>query len=294
MPLNLSLLLCFLLCCITQYGRAQQQGSSVKDTVYQSRTLDFTRANGGYQRPFYLQDFGNDRKFSGEHTINTSIAKRMNTEGGALRVKLLANEIGDAGGMWSYTLIGRSTTTKVLQYDVKFGYVSSPFDWAMGGKIPGLGGGKNYSGCVSTEAGDGWTSRLMWRTEDNGKAYLMPYLYYADKQTRCGDDFGAKYFGKDGKGLRSGIWYRVRMEITMNTNADYNGSLKIIIQDNVGNDKWTQPSILIDKQNIRYATKPEGLEIDQLMTGVYRGGSNVKWASATDGYIFFDNLSWSN
>ncbi len=286
MKLSLKLLLSLFLLNAALKSQAQ--------AVYDSRSIDFTRsttAGSGYTKSFYLDDFGNDLTHNGVTTISTSEASRMNTESNTWRIKLLANKIGDDGGMWSSTAIGKSITTKVLQYDVKFGYTSNPFDWGIGGKIPGLGGGKNYTGCVSTKAGDGWTSRVMWRTATDGKAYLMPYVYYVDKPSTCGDDFGNKYFGNDGSGLVGGRWYRIKMKIALNTGTSYNGQLEITIQDNI-NGTWTEAKTLINKQNIRYAITVDGLEIDQLLTGVYRGGSTTDWASPTDGYIFLDNLSW--
>ncbi|KLT65636.1 polysaccharide lyase [Pedobacter sp. BMA] len=268
--------------------------AAAAETVYDTRTIDFTRTNGGYPLNYWITDFGNDNAAnSGSSSLNTSEISRLYTESNTLRVKLLANKIGDDGGMWSNATIGRSTTKKVLQYDVKFGYVTVPFEWGWGGKIPGLGGGATYTGCVITTDGNGWTSRVMWKTDDAGEAYLMPYVYYVDKPKTCGDDFGAKYYGGDGTGLKPGKWYRVRMEVTLNTAANTNGILKITISEN-NSGTWSTPQTLINKTNIRYATTTAGREIDELITGVYRGGSTTDWAASVDDYIFLDKIILTN
>ncbi len=264
-----------------------------RDTVYQSRTLDFTGNDQDYPVGSYINDFGNNKNNRNIATVNASEAGRMSISNNTLCVKLLANKIGDAGGMWADVTIGRSTTTKVLQYDVKFGNDSVPFEWSMGGKIPGLGGGQSYAGCSDASAGDGWTARVMWRSDNSGNAYFIPYIYYVDKPSRCGDDFGLKYYGSDSKGLKSNRWYRVRIEIVMNTGTAYNGQLKITIQENM-KGQWQKAVALIDKSGIRYATRPEGLETGQILVSIFRGGSTMQWAANTDGYIYFDNLSWSD
>lgn len=253
--------------------------------------ITFTRPNGPYSKTDYVGDFGNDFNQNGSSTMSSSYVPRMRIANNSWQVKLLKNQIGNAGGMWTYTAIPKNTRRKVLEYDVKFGDDTSTFQWSMGGKIPGLGGGKNYSGCVSTTAGDGWTSRIMWRTDTLNRAYLMPYVYYVDKPARCGDDFGKRYFSHDGAGLKNNQWYHIKMEITLNTGTSHNGALKIFVQELL-NGVWSEPEALIEKTDIRYATQSAGLEIDQVLTGVYRGGSTLAWAASTDGYIYFDNFTW--
>lgn len=260
---------------------------------FQSRTIEFSRPDGGYSVAYYLEDFGNDINHNGYASFTPTYASRAYTQDSTWVIKLLANQIGNAGGMWPYVSIGRSTSTKVLEYDVRFGDDTNVFEFGWGGKIPGLGGGKNYSGCNATTAGDGWTSRVMWRTDNLGKAYFIPYIYYVDKPSTCGDNFNQTYYGHDGSGLVSGKWYHVKMEVQMNTGEAYNGKLKITVleQEESG---WSDPQVLIEKHDIRFATKSEGLEIDQILTGVFRGGSTLDWSVPTDGYVYFDNFRWYN
>ena len=264
-----------------------------RSSAYQSRVINFSRPDGGYSVEDYRTDFGNDVNHNGYSSFTSAYASRAFIRDSTWMIKLLANQIGNAGGMWPYVSIGRSTTVKVLEYDVKFGDEKNVFEFGWGGKIPGLGGGKNYSGCNATTAGDGWTSRVMWRTDTDGKAYFIPYVYYVDKPSACGDNFGKTYYGHDGTGLVSGKWYRISMEIHMNNGELFDGKLKISINE-MEEHGWSMPQVLIEKNDIRFATKEAGLEVDQILTGVFRGGSTLDWAVETDGYIFFDNFSWHN
>jgi len=57
----------------------------------------------------------------------------------------------------------------MLSYEIAF---DSNFDWVKGGKLPGLRGGLNSTGCSGGNQADGlscFSSRLMWRTNGQGE-----------------------------------------------------------------------------------------------------------------------------
>ena len=64
-----------------------------------------------------------------------------------------------------------------LEYKVKFdeGFI---FDQKglIGGKLPGLMGGKSISGNANTDGENGWSARLMWGQQGRG----LGYIYYPD------------------------------------------------------------------------------------------------------------------
>ena len=254
-------------------------------------TIDFNRADTDYQKSHYVADFGNDQNQDGISSYFENYVLRTQNKNNTWQIKLLANKVGYEGGMWTYVSIPANTVKKTLEYDVKFGSKENPFEWGMGGKIPGLGGGANYSGCVSTKSGDGWTSRIMWRKDEFGKAYLMPYVYYVDKPEICGDNFDVKYYGAGGTGLESDVWYKIKMFVQLNTAINYDGVLKITVQEQRGN-QWGESKILLEKNNIRFATNTNGLEIDQVLTGIFRGGSTMDWSTYKDTYVYIDNIKW--
>jgi hypothetical protein len=58
-----------------------------------------------------------------------------------------------------------------LEYSVFF---PAGFDFVLGGKMPGLYGGKE--GCSGGDAAeDCWSSRMMWRKDGNGELYLVSF-----------------------------------------------------------------------------------------------------------------------
>ena len=73
----------------------------------------------------------------------------------------------DTGGAQLYTLWnttdGSSFNTMMVTYELAF---DAGFDWVKGGKLPGIRGGLNSTGCSGGNKADGrdcFSSRLMWR-----------------------------------------------------------------------------------------------------------------------------------
>ncbi len=119
----------------------------------------------------------------------------------------------DTGGAQFYSLWnttdGSSFKTMMLSYEIAF---DSNFDWVKGGKLPGLRGGLNSTGCSGGNQADGlscFSSRLMWRTSGQGEGlsnippsltFLIAVIVYAyiptssslcsQKSVHCNSDFG--------------------------------------------------------------------------------------------------------
>lgn len=84
----------------------------------------------------------------------------------------------DTGGTQFYTLWNSTDShgfiIMMLTYEVGF---DEDFDWVKGGKLPGLRGGLNSSGCSGGNKADGqdcFSSRLMWRKGGAGEGTLFP------------------------------------------------------------------------------------------------------------------------
>jgi hypothetical protein len=84
----------------------------------------------------------------------------------------------DTGGAQLYTLWnttdGSSFNTMMVTYEVAF---DKGFDWVKGGKLPGLRGGLNSSGCSGGNKSDGlecFSSRIMWRKDGLGEGTFLP------------------------------------------------------------------------------------------------------------------------
>lgn len=277
---------------------------SVYTPVYYSSrdTIRFTRTDDTYWLSNFRSDFGNDMDHNGLPTITDDEKSRMRTYGNTFRSTLLANALGSAGGQTSSAKLGASSQ-KILSYDVRFGDQFTGWSWSKGGKLFGLAGGKAYAGGQCTNAGDGWSARVVWHrysSANGGKAYLSPYVYYAGSpcpsgtSQAYGNEFDAAYFGYDNTGLKYNTWYRITLEVKMNTsNSAADGVLKMSVQDKLSTG-WTAPVIVIHKTNMKYATVNSGRTVDLLYTGIFRGGNDSSYESADIGHIYIDNVTWSN
>lgn len=70
--------------------------------------------------------------------------------------------------LWN-TTDGSAFLTMIASYEVAF---DADFDWVQGGKLPGLRGGLNSSGCSGGSQSDGqscFSTRVMWRTNGAGE-----------------------------------------------------------------------------------------------------------------------------
>ncbi len=64
--------------------------------------------------------------------------------------------------------------TMMVTYELAF---DSGFDWVKGGKLPGLRGGLNSTGCSGGNQADGlscFSTRLMWRRSGQGESQSTP------------------------------------------------------------------------------------------------------------------------
>jgi len=87
-----------------------------------------------------------------------------------LRVNFATGKIGpgEGGAGWRWP-IGTHEKTE-LSHTMRFSY---DFDFAEGGKRPGLcGGPENVSGGRPANGINGFSARLMWRTDGRGEAYV--------------------------------------------------------------------------------------------------------------------------
>lgn len=83
----------------------------------------------------------------------------------------------DTGGAQFYSLWnttdGSSFETMMVSYELAF---DSDFDWVKGGKLPGLRGGLNSTGCSGGNQADGlscFSTRLMWRKDGAGEGMYV-------------------------------------------------------------------------------------------------------------------------
>jgi hypothetical protein len=65
----------------------------------------------------------------------------------------------------------------MVSYELAF---DSNFDWVKGGKLPGLRGGLNSTGCSGGNQADGlscFSTRLMWRRDGEGEGMYVNHPF---------------------------------------------------------------------------------------------------------------------
>lgn len=125
----------------------------------------------------HIEDGATDLAFVDDPFPNSptpGLASSSNTTGPVLQVKYPSGSFsGNTGGAQLYSLWnttdGSVFQSMLLSYEVAF---DAGFDWVQGGKLPGLRGGLNETGCSGGNEATGldcFSTRLMWRTAGAGE-----------------------------------------------------------------------------------------------------------------------------
>jgi hypothetical protein len=207
--------------------------------------------------------------------------------GKALRVAypegLFGSGDNETGAQWKLDFGGGYEAVE-LEYRVKFG---NNFDFVRGGKLPGLIGGAGNVGGNVPDGTDGFSARMMWRTDGSSgstlssdKANIVQYVYHPDQAGSFGEDFR----WDDGPGgnwteFESGRWYHLRHQIVLNTPGQNDGQVMA----------WLDGQQVLDLDGIRFRDVAS-LQIDQMYFSTFFGGSSSDWATRKDEVVFFDDF----
>ena len=149
-----------------------------------------------------------------------------------LQVSYVKNKVGpeEGGAAWRMKL-GQSFDEIFIQYKVKF---PIGFNFVLGGKLPGIGGGSlPAGGKIADESG--FTARVMWRGEENGKkGRIVQYVYYIDKnpKNKWGQDMQWKNNERN-LYFEPGKWHTLKTRITMNTPDKKDGVIQSWLDGNL-------------------------------------------------------------
>jgi len=248
---------------------ATAKGNGKVSAIYNTRTINWNNyPNDTYTLSEAAVDFGN---VTGWDDTN------MYTSNGTARVKLLKNALSSAGGIVANVDISDGSEYE-LQFDVKF---HSQFDWSKGGKVGfGFRIGDGNTGCDRADDGNGGSARMMWYTSSNGEVRFKPYLYYKDMPDACGSGFNTAYPASGS--IQRETWYTIKIYVKSNTGSNTDGHVRFSVNG----------TTILD-QAIRWTTNDSKRLINTMAFSTFRGGSTTDWQSATDGLIYFDNLSWT-
>ncbi|MGL5860276.1 MAG: polysaccharide lyase, partial [Phycicoccus sp.] len=145
-------------------------------------TLDMVRSDFGEIAPRSVRGFDGD---------GTTWPARNTVGNGVLRANYPAGTAGGYNSGFIFDKFFPAADEATLEYRLRFESGSSgDFEWAAGGKLPGLGGttlGQSPTGCTKDENSieNGFSARLMWREGGD----LVAYTYLPDRDTsKCGVD----------------------------------------------------------------------------------------------------------
>ena len=190
----------------------------------------------------------------------------------ALAVRYPEGEYGTSqtGAQWKL-MFDESYQQVRLTYRLRF---VDPFDFVRGGKLPGLIGGAGNTGGGVPDGTDGWSARMMWRSE--GAA--VQYVYHPDQPQHYGEDLP---WTDDGAPIRfePGRWHEVVHEIRMNTPGLNDGSI-ICRMDGV---------TVLERDGMRFRDV-DSFAIDGMYFSTFFGGGSSSWATTGDETILFDDF----
>jgi len=175
----------------------------------------------------------------------------------------------------------KTADTMWSAYDIFF---EDGFEFQLGGKLPGLCGGKCYTGNAMPETGDGWSARIMWRKDGNA----VQLIYFMGQESVYGDDFKWDLNGTiPQKKFTTGTWHRIVNKVSMNTiaspgNGDKNGRVQT----------WFDGELALDVDTLRLRDY-DTVKVDKFYLSTFHGGSSAEWAPTHDCFIRYDNFTVS-
>lgn len=251
---------------------------------------------GLYTVPQLAADWNGVTSNDGVDEGRVSIVSDADTNGGqSLVVKYLAGhpngvDNNESKSQWRMPL-GAVYDEVYLSYKIRF---DDNFDFVRGGKLPGLCGGACNSGGSTPDGTDGWSGRMMWRTDGSGQgggSPLDPHQANAVQYVYHPDQTGGSPAGKNGDDLKyddtpdgwqvfdSDVWYQLQHRIVMNDPGQNNG----IVQ------AWFDGEMVLDRQDLEFRDN-NSFGIDSLYFSTFFGGGSLTWATTKDEFAYFDDF----
>jgi hypothetical protein len=264
-----------------------QAGSIIKLVDFNSRqSIDYTEDMFDADFTLHWQWIGK----SGEHIDD--VAKIIDVNGDMkLAISSLKDEV--KVGIHAGKDLGEANDLYFL-YELTF---NTDYDFAKGGKLPGLGGFNlsdvnevKPTGCRAEGqlADAGFSLRSMFK--EDGAAILYAYhqnnpnlgLPESDGKYACGEEISYQHNGKPFS-FQNTKTYLVEQYVKINDANQENG----IVTIHVNGFKVLEKTDMIFSQNGQYS-------INQLFIDIWHGGSSNDWAPSVNSTVVIDNVVISN
>lgn len=183
--------------------------------------------------------------------------------------------------LWN-TSDGSVFQSMMISYEVAF---DQNFDWVKGGKLPGLRGGPNTTGCSGGNEPNGndcFSTRLMWRAGGIGEVYAYiptPNGLCNEKGVICNDDFGVS-LSRGAFSFVSGAWNQITLLVQLNNPPDIaNGNVQLYL-NNVS---------VISHTDLQFRSV-SSLPANGMFFSTFFGGSDNSWATPSTTHTYFRNM----
>ncbi|ONH60526.1 hypothetical protein CcI49_10620 [Frankia sp. CcI49] len=169
-----------------------------------------------------------------------------------------------SGGAQAYLLFRDGPRDDVhLSYRVRF---QEGFQFARGGKLPGLFGGDHVAGGHTPDGTNGFSTRYMWRAGGKGQVYA-----YLPTSTDYGTTLGLGTWE-----FVPGRWAVVQQRVRLNTPGLADGSVVV----------WVDGREVFRQDGMLFRTTP-ALRIEGVFFSTFFGGDDLSWASPINQYADF-------
>lgn len=160
-----------------------------------------------------------------------------------------------------------------ITYRLKF---DQNFDFALGGKLPGVafGPAQNVaSGGAGPDIGNkGSSLRLMWASEGR----LILYVYHHAMTSEYGDQLGLGRFGQ----IIRGQWHTLTIRVVANQIGKANGIMQV----------WLDEKLVASSSKIEMRTSSSPLTIREIMLNTFMGGASKIFAAERDQYLWMNDF----
>ncbi|KIM28461.1 polysaccharide lyase family 14 protein [Serendipita vermifera MAFF 305830] len=208
------------------------------------------------------------------------------------------NPSSDIRGGFGFYLDGPQSWSIANAKEITFSYAvmfQSDFQWAKGGKLPGLFGGigKLAYGCSGGRKQDRdkcFDLRYMWRTSGKGELYAYLPLNHPNTDytllaippySARNADYGFSV-GRGSWTFQAGNWNTMTEYVKLNTPGSEDGTIRV----------WWNGELVISAENIAVRDY-----VNSTFTGVhfqtFFGGSDSSWNSPQDQRAYFADISGS-
>lgn len=189
----------------------------------------------------------------------------------------------EGGAQWLASFSG-GLEEVYFSYNLMF---KPDFEWVLGGKLPGLGGGNNPGGGRDMLWDDGFSARIMWSKDSGGDGTMFFYVYHQDKPGYYGDvlSFPNAYWD-----VSDSTWYNMTIRLVINSIDE--GRLSSDPQ-NAGNhdgilEFFLDGELVLSRTGLRFRNLKD-IRVDTRHLTSFFGGGTSEWGNTRDEWVLFDD-----